>query len=164
MCYEDGFSECAICVPGQCPGPDCPGFVGYPPDMADADLGGHEPDCDGDWHPDMDGSGVFVCSCSNVQCEAGFVTGPAFDHYGVSCVLSVSDHKAQRAAGKSVTHLGVNPLPGPGAEPQYVLWQGGGHAAGDPLPLREVHYLDGEQSAALRELAGSSTLATTTGR
>lgn len=79
--------------------------------------------------PDMDGS--LLDTCGGDQCDSGFDTGPAWDPYRVSCLFIRRGHPERD--GKPL-HRGVNPLPGPGPEPQYLAWTGGGYCAGDPLP------------------------------
>lgn len=97
---------------------------------------GHECDIQGD----MDGSDM--CVAPGHPCENGFSTGPREDPYGVQCDLLDDAHKQE---GRWV-HRGVNPLPGPGPEPQYIEWEGGGMCAGDPLPIRNVRYLANDGS------------------
>lgn len=96
--------------------------------------GDHLPDCE--TFTDYDGS--TGCSCGGFPCESGFSIGPAYDPYSVTCEYIQRDHPVR---GGCQIHRGVNPLPGPGPEPQYVEWVGGGYCAGDPLPVRDVVYL-----------------------
>jgi hypothetical protein len=96
--------------------------------------GEHLPDCE--MFTGYDGSAG--CSCGGFPCESGFSIGPARDPYGISCEHIQRDHPAR--GGRRI-HRGVNPLPGPGPEPQYVEWAGGGYCAGDPLPVRDVVHL-----------------------
>jgi hypothetical protein len=113
----------------------------YGQDLMTDDLrwAGHE--CD--WQGDMDGS-TFCCAPGH-PCENAWDMGPAHDPYGVSCDLTDNKHRTfmdgtPRPPGSWV-HRGVNPLPGPGPEPQYIEWEGGGYCAGDPLPVRNRRYL-----------------------
>jgi len=110
--------------------------------------GDHLPDCE--MFTDYDGSAG--CSCGGFPCESGFSIGPARDPYGVSCEYILRDHPAR--GGRRI-HRGVSPLPGPGPEPQYVEWAGGGYCAGDPLPVRDVVHLaaDGEPATGRCEVS-----------
>jgi hypothetical protein len=121
---------------------------------AEWSRGGHRADCDAEPMPDMDGSLVLMCNCPDVPCEDGSLSmGPREDPYGAQCELTRGDHWKQREAGRPHQHLAVNPLPGPGAEPQFLVWEGGGYCAGDPLAVENFHALDADESAALRQLA-----------
>jgi hypothetical protein len=110
--------------------------------------GDHLPDCE--MFTDFDGPAG--CSCGGFPCESGFSIGPAHDPYGVSCEYIQRDHPAR--GGRRI-HRGVSPLPGPGPEPQYVEWAGGGYCAGDPLPVRDVVHLaaDGEPATGRCEVS-----------
>src|ERR1019366_1636348 len=92
--------------------------------------GDHLPDCE--MFTDYDGS--TGCSCGGFPCESGFSIGPAHDPYGVNCEYIQRDHPEQ--GGRRI-HRGVNPLPGPGPEPQYVAGQV--TAAVWPWRLQPVH-------------------------
>lgn len=59
-------------------------------------------------------------------CEAGFVTGGQ-DPYGTQCDL---------APGNTGPHRRADPFGGD----DHVEWSGGGTAAGDPLPYRDVRW------------------------
>jgi hypothetical protein len=85
--------------------------------------GDHLPDCE--MFTDYDGSAG--CNCGGFPCESGFSIGPAHDPYGVNCEYIQRDGPAR--GGRRI-HRGVNPLPGPGPEPQYMEWAGGGYCAG----------------------------------
>lgn len=63
-------------------------------------------------------------------CHATYVTGPSHDPYGTECDLEKH--------GVDVKHEGPDPLGGPGR----VRWHGGGSIEGDPLPTRDVEWVD----------------------
>jgi len=96
--------------------------------------GDHLPDCE--MFTGYDGSAA--CSCGGIPCESGFSIGPAHDPYGVSCEYIQREHPER--GGRRI-HRGVSPLPGPGPEPQYLEWSGGGYCARDPLPVRDIVHL-----------------------
>lgn len=68
-------------------------------------------------------------------CGREYTFGSAHDPYGTSC---------EEPAGHNGPHKGLNPL---GAADDYVTWSGGGYCAGDPLPVTNVKWLDGNLSA-----------------
>lgn len=96
-------------------------------------------ECDHNWQPG-DIHSDWICSeCSersNIPdypdepetCRATYTTG-GHDSYGTGCGL---------AAGHAGKHSGANPFGGNGR----VLWNGGGYCAGDPLPYRNVEWVD----------------------
>jgi hypothetical protein len=100
-------------------------------------TGDHLPGCE--MFTDYDGTAA--CSCGGFPCESGFSIGSAHDPYGVSCEYLQRDHPVR--GGRRI-HRGVNPLPGPGPEPQYLEWAGGGSCAGDRLPVRDIVHLPAE--------------------
>jgi hypothetical protein len=97
-----------------------------------------------DWQSDMDGS--QFCTADEHPCENGFEMGPAYDPYHVACMLTQQEHRrhldgSDRLPHEHSAHRGIHPLPGPGPEPQYVEWEGGGYCAGDPLPIVNIRHL-----------------------
>ena len=62
-------------------------------------------------------------------CYAQFTCGPSHDPYGTSCKLE-KGHKGP--------HRGSDPF-GNGGD---VEWEGGGSCAGDPLPQRNVRWIE----------------------
>jgi hypothetical protein len=65
------------------------------------------------------------------QCGTELVVGSAHDPYSSTC---------ERAKGHSGKHSGSDPFGGEG----YVMWQGGGYCAGDPLPTSDIVWLDAD--------------------
>jgi hypothetical protein len=63
------------------------------------------------------------------RCGAAFATA-GYDPYSSTCNLD-SGHAGQ--------HEGDNPL---GDDGDLIRWSGGGLAGGDPLPYRDVEYVD----------------------
>ena len=61
------------------------------------------------------------------RCESGFTTG-GHDPYGTSCDLE---------RGHDGPHEGGDPFGNEGK----VRWEGGGSCAGDPLPYRNVEWV-----------------------
>lgn len=99
-----------------------------------AGMGDHLDDCVP--FADMDGSAS--CTCGGMPCGASLVIGPVHDPYDIMCEYIWRGHPKE---GSSLLHRGRTPLPGPGPEPQYTEWAGGGYCAGDPLPSRIVRHL-----------------------
>jgi hypothetical protein len=70
-------------------------------------------------------------------CNASFITGPSEDPYGTNCDQQVGHYPTTK-------HEGDDPFGGAGR----VRWNGGGSAAGDPLPYRDVEHIDPPSRAA----------------
>jgi hypothetical protein len=71
------------------------------------------------------------------MCGASFVTGSSEDPYGTNCDQQVGHYPATK-------HEGDDPFGNGGR----VRWNGGGSAAGDPLPYRDVEHVDPPSRAA----------------
>lgn len=102
--------------------------------------GDHRPGCE----TIADYDGTPACTCGGFPCESSFSYGPPGDPYQVACQYLQRDHPLR---GGLQVHRGVNPLPGPGPEPQYLEWTGGGRCAGDPLPVRNLVRLHADRQA-----------------
>jgi hypothetical protein len=89
---------------------------------------------EGEWRPAMlyrmndDLQNDLDMNSQPDECGMSFVSGPSHDSYGSNCILP---------PGHRGKHTGENPY----AE-GFVMWTGGGTIAGDPVPTRNVEYVE----------------------